>query len=643
MKGVDMVRRASSAARIVARPGSWLTLVALLVAVVRLRLRAFGVLVERFRTRSDLGWVLLVALASAFVLMLAAGGVQRADASDYHGTITPGGSAVAVALSNSGDNGYLTWSGSTGDRVFVKASTGSLSGAGSHVVYVSILKPNGSQLATTQVFGSSSVSFIDTQSLPSTGTYTVFVDPYQDTTGTTTVTLYSVPADASGSITPGGSSVGVTVSTAGQNGALTWSGSTGDRVFVKASTGSLSGAGSHVVYVSILKPDGSQLATTQVFGSSSVSFIDTQSLPSTGTYTVFVDPYQDTTGTTTVTLYSVPADASGSITPGGSSVGVTVSTAGQNGALTWSGSTGDRVFVKASTGSLSGAGSHVVYVSILKPDGSQLATTQVFGSSSVSFIDTQSLPSTGTYTVFVDPYQDTTGTTTVTLYSVPADASGSITDDGPSVPVATATPGQNGALTFAGTTGQQVNLAASTGSLSGAGSHVVSVSILKPNGSQLATTQVFGSNSSASTGSQTLPTTGTYTVKVDPYQDTTGTTTLTLETGFVSGEVPAPAAALFGGSSDASPGLCNCHGNIADPVNAGTGDFSDTWTDASLRSFGPAVAFSRTYDSSLAQAQATAGTPGALGYGWTDNWNMSLSVSSGIVTITQADGAQVEF
>jgi len=566
---------------------------------------------------------------------------------DVAGSITPGGSAVAVTASTPGQNGALTWSGSAGDKVFLKASTGSLSGAGNRVVYVQIYKPDGTQLAyISNGVGSSSVGFIDTVSLPTTGTYTIKVDPQQDTTGTTTVTLSS-PVDYSGSITPGGSSVAVPITTPGQNGTLTWTGTSGDRIFLKATTGTMSGAGTNLVYVQIYKPDGTQLAyiTNGVSSSNRAGFIDTQTLPASGTYTIKIDPYQDTTGTVTVTLYSVPADVSNSITPGGSPVAVPITTPGQNGSLTWSGSAGDRVFLKATTGSMSGAGTNLVYAQIYKPDGTQLAyiPNGVSSSNSAGFIDTQTLPVSGTYTIKVDPYQDTTGTITLTLYSVPADVSGPIVLDGASVAVNASTPGQNGLLTFSGTAGQRVLVNATTGAFSGVGANALWVYLLKPDGSQLASTPLMVANYSASTGSATLPTTGTYTVKVDPYQDTTGTTTVTLETAFVSGQTPASAASSRGLANGAIPALIQCPQRCADPVNSENGDFSETVTDASVASYGPALVFTRTYDSSLAQAQAAAGTPGVLGYGWTDNWNMSLSVNSGLVTITQADGAQVTF
>ncbi|HEU5477535.1 MAG TPA: SwmB domain-containing protein [Gaiellaceae bacterium] len=103
------------------------------------------------------------------------------------------------------------------------------------------------------------------------------------------------------------------------------------------------------------------------------------------------------------------------------------------------------------------------------------------------------------------------------------------------------------------------------------------------------------------------------------------------------------ASGWFGGKNAAEPGLCNCWQSPGDPVDSQNGDYSDTYTDAKVATYGPPLTFSRTYDASLAQAQAASGAPGPLGYGWTDNWNMSLSVNSGTVTINQRNGAVVNF
>jgi RHS repeat-associated protein len=87
------------------------------------------------------------------------------------------------------------------------------------------------------------------------------------------------------------------------------------------------------------------------------------------------------------------------------------------------------------------------------------------------------------------------------------------------------------------------------------------------------------------------------------------------------GEVPA--GATVGGGNPAAPGAV--HATAGDPVDTENGDFSQSDTDVSVPTFGPSLAFSRTYDAGLAQQQTQAGTPGPLGYGSTDNWASSLA------------------
>src|SRR5439155_20139269 len=51
-------------------------------------------------------------------------------------------------------------------------------------------------------------------------------------------------------------------------------------------------------------------------------------------YTIIIDPDGANTGNETVTLYNIPPDVTGTISPGGPSVTVTITTPGQNGSLT---------------------------------------------------------------------------------------------------------------------------------------------------------------------------------------------------------------------------------------------------------------------------------------------------------------------
>src|SRR5437588_3750035 len=171
-------------------------------------------------------------------------------------------------------------------------------------------------------------------------------------------------SDVTGSITPGGSPLTVTISNANDNAYITFSGTANQRVSLNMTSVSISFS-----YVSILKPDNSTLvSSTAVFTSG--KFINTVTLPTTGTYTIFIDPQGSSTGSMTLKLYDVPADVSGTITLGGSAVTATTTVPGQNAVYTWSGTQGDRVSMNATNITLN---SGYEIVSILKPDGSTLA------------------------------------------------------------------------------------------------------------------------------------------------------------------------------------------------------------------------------------------------------------------------------
>jgi RHS repeat-associated protein len=89
-----------------------------------------------------------------------------------------------------------------------------------------------------------------------------------------------------------------------------------------------------------------------------------------------------------------------------------------------------------------------------------------------------------------------------------------------------------------------------------------------------------------------------------------------------------PLSSTYGGSNPAAPGYSQDLALAADPVDPATGDFTESSTDLSIPTYGPALDFTRTYDAQLAEQQTTAGTAGAFGYGSTDNWGGSLSFAA---------------
>ena len=87
------------------------------------------------------------------------------------GSISEGGSPVTLTISNAGDTGQLTFSGTTGDRVSLSITNVSIASS-----WVSIQNPDGSTLVSqTAVFTTG--KFVDTVSLPQTGTYSIVRPP----------------------------------------------------------------------------------------------------------------------------------------------------------------------------------------------------------------------------------------------------------------------------------------------------------------------------------------------------------------------------------------------------------------------------------------------------------------------------------
>jgi len=410
---------------------------------------------------------------------------------DLSGPIVAGGSALPFTIAAPGQNGRWTFSGTSGQRVSLRTSSSTFAS-----VNVGVVAPDGQTIA-----GQTLTSFLDTVVLASSGTYTVFADPQNYSTGGATLTLYDVPADAAGSISPNSTPVSLTMGTPGQDGVLTFSGTAGQRVSLSIGAGPLGG-------VTIKKPDGSTLATGNV--NVVTSFIEPQTLPATGTYSILVNPTGSGTGSVTLTLHDVPPDVSGTITVGGSSQTLTTTVPGQNGALTFSGTAGQRVSVTRTSGP-----SGTLYLK--RANGTTLVSTSitVLG----GFIEPVTLPATETYSLTVDYSGSSTGSITLQAFDVPADVTGSVTVGGSALGVTIVAPGQNASITFSGTAAQQVTVRI-TGNAIGS----TTVKLLRPDGTQLTVSTSGFANFNLAT--QTLPTTGTYTIVIDP--GTWGTGNLTV-------------------------------------------------------------------------------------------------------------------
>jgi len=201
--------------------------------------------------------------------------------------------------------------------------------------------------------------------------------------------------------------VTVTTTVPGQNARPTFSGTAAQRISLKLTSVTIGTSSCCSVRVSILNPDGSTLVSPTFVGTAG-GFIDVQTLATTGTYTIVVDPQNADIGSITLTLYSVPADTTGTVTIGGSAVGVTLATPGQNGSLTFTGTSGQQATVHVTSNTMS-----TVQVTLFKPDGTQM--TSAFTSATSFNLATQSLTTTGTYTIKINPDSSNTGSLNISV------------------------------------------------------------------------------------------------------------------------------------------------------------------------------------------------------------------------------------
>jgi YD repeat-containing protein len=429
----------------------------------------------------------------------------------FAGRIVAGGPYLDVPIATANKIGLALFSGTAGQRVSL-----AINAPGFCAFQVSILKPNGTTLIPSPCLNGG--GFYDAMTLPTTGTYTILVDPAGTTTGTVTLTLYAI-VDFSGTITPGGSAVNVITTVPGQNGTLTFSGTAQQRISLYGADGIEGQIFGCDVNVSIVRVrDNLSIAPATCMAGG--GFIDTLPLPTTDTYAIVVDPDGMAIGkpdnnplTITLTLYNV-TDSSGSITADGTPVSVPLTpTRGQNGILSFTSTPNQRVSL-AGSGTISGQVAFTcdVMVSIVRAsDG------QPFGSTcmeATGFIEPVTLgQNSEIYNVVVDPYSYAIGTMTLKLYTVPADATGTLTVNDPTPTFVPLIPGQNASYTFVPATNQQITVRITNLSVQDGSGNCVSVALM--NGASTITSSASCA-SSFNLPQQSLTGNTTYTVKIDP-------------------------------------------------------------------------------------------------------------------------------
>jgi YD repeat-containing protein len=409
------------------------------------------------------------------------------------GPIVVGGASVPVNITRPGQRARLTFAGTAGQRLTLGFPGASAFDA------ITVTKPDGTTFATSP--GNTDLSIV-MPPLPTDGTYGILVDPRYADTRNMTLTLSE---EVSGALVVDGSALPLTLGRVGQVARVTFSATANQRLNLAVTNANLSAA------LTILKPDGTTWVPPTTV--SNGLGIDTAPVPTTGIYTIVIDPGATVTGSLTLTL---SAEIVGSITIGGSPVSVSVTRPGQKVRLLFSGTTGQRISLTA-TGV---TGNPSPNVRLLNPNGSLILfpySQMNLGAS--AFMGPFTLPAIAPdYAVYLVTDWTGTGSATFTLHNVPADVTGTLTINGPAAPVNITAPGQNSSFTFTGTAGQVVTLRGASNTI-GCGGFV----LFWPNGNLTSTTPC-GTTFSMGVTLQT----GTHTLNFDPQFANTGSVNLSV-------------------------------------------------------------------------------------------------------------------
>ncbi|MFY2557227.1 pre-peptidase C-terminal domain-containing protein [Corallococcus terminator] len=435
-------------------------------------------------------------LASTGQMTLQLVGEATGSAGSIDGTVTP------VSL-GAGQNGRYTFSGTAGDRLGLGITGLSTVPSGGNVA-ISVRTPDGSSLVSCGNLNTP--DNCDLPVLPVTGTYAITVNPAGVATASMGLLLSRT---VEGSLTVDGSAATFSTTRVGQDGFYTFTASANANLNLVLTGITLAPS----TQLRVLKPDGSQLASLTT--SSPTGYAVDFTAPTTGTYSITVDPYRASTGQMTLKLVGEATGSAGSID--GTLTTVSLG-AGQNGRFAFSGTTGDRLGLGIPSFSTVPSGESVA-ISVLKPDGSSLVSCSSISTS--DNCDLPVLPVTGTYAITVNPAGVATASMGLLLSRT---VEGSLTVDGSAATFSTTRVGQDGFYTFTASANANLNLVLTGITLAPS----TQLRVLKPDGSQLA------SMTTGSTAGHTLdfttPTAGTYGIAVDPYRASTGQMTLQLVT-----------------------------------------------------------------------------------------------------------------
>ncbi|HTD25004.1 MAG TPA: Ig-like domain-containing protein [Terriglobales bacterium] len=449
--------------------------------------------------------------------------VSLINESDVTATISIDGPAVTTTTTIPGQDARLYFNNiQASERIVLYVSNVTNPSA---TVY--LVNPDGTQHGFGLGINNSPAGqtfFMDTQTLASIGTYQLWVQHTASmastSIGSETLQLVSVPPDVTATLnvpsSPGtGPATTVTTPAVGQNANLTFACAAGQKLSFNVSNSTYSNSNGGCG-ITIYEPNNnSEALACPATGAS--GFIDTITIPITGTCSIFIDPQGTNTGSLTVSANN-DADVTASISIDGPPVTVTTTVNGQDAYLSFTTSTANQPVV-LNVGNVTTPSAEV---RLVKPDGLEQWFVDINNNPAGQnfLLDRQTLAAVGNYKLWIPHSANLTGdigSETLQLYSSP-----STTINGASVNVPASgslAAGQTAEAVFSGSTGQSVTVHVANNTLSN-----VQVGLYDPNNTLLTSTS--GTTSTFSLSSVTLGATGTYVIKVTSQGSATGSMTV---------------------------------------------------------------------------------------------------------------------
>ncbi|WP_144128000.1 VWD domain-containing protein [Catellatospora sichuanensis] len=294
----------------------------------------------------------------------------------------------------------VDFAGTKGQKVFLDVPATTLP---NQCGGLDLLGPDGKQVATGCVINGS--GYIDGTVLPETGTYSIAVDPSGDSTGEARLRLLTVE-DQQEAIGLDGPELTARLAKPGAVARFTFAATAGQKVFVDVPATNLP---NQCGGLDLLGPDGKQVTTGCVINGS--GYIDGFTLPGTGSYTVVVDPRDRSTGEAKVRVTRA-VDQRLELSVNGEAVTARIDRPGAVSVLTFTGRTGQRVFIEVPSTDLP---SQCGGLELRGPDGDVVESGCVINGKGGLREEGTELPSTGTYQLIVDPQERATGTAQVRL------------------------------------------------------------------------------------------------------------------------------------------------------------------------------------------------------------------------------------